>query len=317
METKNFRKLLKITSPIFSKIPPKTRLILAKLIKREWIRTLLDPNSMRNYVNLTKKTSIKKVTLNSGTEMFVDLNDIMGYRTALSGKWDDTALKVVELFPPDNTLYIDIGANIGLTCIPIAKLGYETIAFEPNPIALSLLTKNIALNSPAKFYLLPFAVGPDSENITNVKIYVPKGNIGASSIESNWSPGADKLIVFNVPIVSLQAALKFLHPQKSLESYRNLVIKLDIEGHEDAAMKDSELFIAKTRPIVIFENNPNVENRGARFWSAWSNYKFIAIKQNRMEAFDEKRRYENVIAVPLEKSEYLFEKLNQALFEPF
>ena len=313
MKTENFRKILKVTSPIISKVSPQARLSIAKYVKIEWIRTLLDPNSMRNYARLSKKSSIKKIKLNSGLEMFVDLNDIMGYRTALNGKWDDTALNVVIQFSTEGTIYIDIGANIGLTCIPIANLDYKTIAFEPNPIALELLTKNVALNSPTNFYLFPFAVSSNSEELERLKIFVPKGNIGASSINSQWSPGVDELSIFSVPTVSLQAAMDLLFPNNSVKNFNNVIIKLDIEGHEDTAMKGSESLISQLRPVVIFENNPTEKNFEERFWSKWLHYEFVVIKDKNIETFDQSKRYENVIAIPLEKREYLIERLKQSL----
>lgn len=313
MKTENFRKILKVTSPIISKVSPQARLSIAKYAKIEWIRTLLDPNSMRNYARLSKKSSIKKIKLNSGLEMFVDLNDIMGYRTALKGKWDDTALNVVTQFSTEGTIYIDIGANIGLTCIPIANLDYKTIAFEPNPIALELLTKNVALNSPTNFYLFPFAVSSNSEELERLKIFVPKGNIGASSTNSQWSPGVDELSIFSVPIVSLQAAMDLLFPNNSVKNFNNVIIKLDIEGYEDTAMKGSESLISQLRPVVIFENNPTDKNVEERFWSKWLDYEFVVIKDKNIETFDQNKRYENVIAIPLEKREYLIERLKQAL----
>jgi FkbM family methyltransferase len=313
MKTENFRKILKVTSPIISKVSPQARLSIAKYTKIEWIRTLLDPNSMRNYARLSKKSSIKKIKLNSGLEMFVDLNDIMGYRTALNGKWDDTALNVVIQFSTEGTIYIDIGANIGLTCIPIANLNYKTIAFEPNPIALELLTKNVALNSPTNFYLFPFAVSSNSEELERLKIFVPKGNIGASSINSKWSPGVDELSIFNVPTVSLQAAMDLLFPNNSVKNFNNVIIKLDIEGHEDTAMKGTESLISQLRPVVIFENNPTEKNFEERFWSKWLHYEFVVIKDKNIETFDQSKRYENVIAIPLEKREYLIERLKQSL----
>ena len=313
MKTENFRKILKVTSPIISKVSPQARLSIAKYVKIEWIRTLLDPNSMRNYARLSKKSSVKKIKLNSGLEMFVDLNDIMGYRTALNGKWDDTALNVVIQFSTEGTIYIDIGANIGLTCIPIANLDYKTIAFEPNPIALELLTKNVALNSPTNFYLFPFAVSSSSEELERLKIFVPKGNIGASSINSQWSPGVDELSIFSVPTVSLQAAMDLLFPNNSVKNFNNVIIKLDIEGHEDTAMKGSESLISQLRPVVIFENNPTEKNFEERFWSKWLDYEFVVIKDKNIETFDQSKRYENVIAIPLEKREYLIERLKQSL----
>ncbi len=310
MKTENFRKILKVTSPIASKVSPKARLFIATYVKFEWVRTLLDPNSMRNYARISKKPYITRIKLNSGIEIFVDINDIMGYRTALNGKWDDTAMQVVVQFPTEGTIYIDIGANIGLTCIPIAKLDYETIAFEPNPIALELLTKNVALNSPKNFYLFPFAVSSNSE-VERVEIFVPKGNIGASSTNSKWSPGVDELTHFSVPAVSLQAAMEFLFPNNLVEKFTNVIIKIDIEGHEDTAINGSESLISQLRPVIIFENNPTDENVEERFWSKWLDYKFVVINDKNMESFHQSKRYENVIAVPSEKYEYLIRRLEK------
>lgn len=284
-------------------------------MKIEAIRTLFDPNSIRNYARISNNQIIKKIKLNTGSEMYVDLNDIMGYRTALTGVWDDTALRFTQVFPVKNTLYIDIGANIGLTSIPIAKLGYETIAFEPNPVALSLLTSNLALNSPSKFYLFPFALGSSSENVDMIELFMPKGNLGASSTDANWSPGVENLVRFSVPRISLDKAVTFLFSKVELGDCENLIIKLDVEGQEDSVMEGSEKLISMKRPVVIFENNPpkNAERDGVRFWSTWSNYKFFGFKNSKTEFFDEQKRYENVIAIPNEKLDLFGESLDSLL----
>ena len=41
----------------------------------------------------------------------------------------------------------DIGANIGLHSIVMAKLGLEVDAYEPDPVTYSQLVKNLLLNS--------------------------------------------------------------------------------------------------------------------------------------------------------------------------
>ena len=287
------------------------RLFIAKIAKKEAIRTLFDPNSMRNYARIGNHQSIKKIKLNTGLEMYVDLNDIIGYRTALTGQWDDTALRVIQVFSSKNTLYIDIGANIGLTSIPIAKLGYETIAIEPNPVALNLITRNIALNSPSKFYLFPFALGSSSENVEMIDLFMPQGNLGASSTNANWSPGLESLVQFSVPRISLDKVVSFLFSKSKLAECENLIIKLDVEGQEDSVMEGSENLISEKRPIVIFENNPpnGSQKESVRFWSNWSDYRFFGYKNSKAENFVEQKRYENVIAIPTEKLEILGEKL--------
>jgi len=315
LKTEKFRQILRITSPVIAKLNPKVRFQIAKLVKVEAFRTLLDPNSMRNYAHLRNKPTLVRIKLNTGSEMYVDLNDIMGFRTALTGTWDDTALRIIQQFPIKNTLYIDIGANIGLTSIPIAKLGYETIAFEPNPVALSLITKNLAINTIDKFYLFPFALGATSENIEMTEIFMPRGNLGASSTDSHWSPGIETSIRFSVPKISLDKVINFLYSKTKLDDYENLVIKLDVEGQEDSAMEGSEDLIRAKRPIVIFENNPpkNAEVQSVRFWSQWLDYKFFGYKKSKVEDFNEQIRYENVIAIPKEKLGILGEKLDLLL----
>ena len=270
---------------------------------------------MRNYARIGNHQSIKKIKLNTGLEMYVDLNDIIGYRTALTGQWDDTALRVIQVFSSKNTLYIDIGANIGLTSIPIAKLGYETIAIEPNPVALNLITRNIALNSPSKFYLFPFALGSSSENVEMIDLFMPQGNLGASSTNANWSPGLESLVRFSVPRISLDKVVTFLFSKSKLAECENLIIKLDVEGQEDSVMEGSENLISEKRPIVIFENNPpkSSQKESVRFWSNWSDYRFFGYKNSKAENFDEQKRYENVIAIPTEKLEILGEKLGWLL----
>ena len=54
------------------------------------------------------------------------------------------------LFHPAGGTYIDIGANIGLTVIPIAgNAAVDCHAFEPHPTNFKHLRENVAVNCPA------------------------------------------------------------------------------------------------------------------------------------------------------------------------
>lgn len=307
METINFRRILRITSPIFVKLTPKLRLTIAKLIPSEGVKTLFDPNSIRNYANLGKKSVFKTIKLNSGISASVDINDIIGYRAALNGEWDSTTLNLIKKLPINGTLYIDIGANIGLTSIPIAKLGYETIAFEPNPYAIVQLAKNISLNSPINFCLFPFALGGKSDNVSQLQLFSPPGNMGATSAMREWSPGLKKDNVILAPQISLDKALGCLFTQKKLKGFKNVVIKLDVEGFEDEVIRGAQDLIKSVRPIIIFENNPPMNSNLAkvRFWNNLVNYEIIVLINEVKMDFDPRRRYENVMAIPIEKLPHL------------
>lgn len=71
---------------------------------------------------------------------------------ARSGAWSPTKTQFLVDFFAHRTsgTYFDIGANIGLTTVPIAtNQGVTCIAFEPDPTSFRYLTRNIAANCPA------------------------------------------------------------------------------------------------------------------------------------------------------------------------
>ncbi len=282
---------------------PNLRFLIARSTPSEGIRTLFDPNSMRGYSYLKSKPRYKKIKMKSGVNVAVDINDIIGYRAALNKSWDDTSLNIIKQFKVSETLYIDIGANIGLTSIPIAKLGYETIAFEPNPFALTQLTNNLSLNSPLKYCLFPFALGKSIENSEYIKLYSPLGNLGATSVNGEWSPGLVKNKTIYAPMISLDKAVAIIFTKEKLKSFRNILIKIDVEGFEDEVIEGAREVIDFGRPVILFENNPPMfPNREKnRFWTTLEKYEFVVISDQVKHDFDPEKRYENVLAIPHEK----------------
>ena len=307
MKTEDYRKVLKFTSPILSKLHPRFRLFLAKQLRNEGIRTLLDPNSIRNYANIRNKSYSKIVRLKSGMLASLDLNDIIGFRTALNGEWDNTSLEIVKKFPVKETLYLDIGANTGLTSIPIAKMGYKTVGFEPNPHALTQLTKNLALNSPLLFFLFPFAIGAGDENVEYVELHSPVGNMGATSIDQEWSPGFNSSNKVYAPIFSLEHVISSIFSEEQLDNFNYLVIKLDVEGYEDRVIQGLGERLKSMRPIVIFENNPPrlKTNENERFWSKLDHYNLFTYEDRLLKDFWPEKRNENVLALPVELMELM------------
>jgi len=307
LKTEDYRKVLKFTSPIFSKLHPRFRLFLAKQLRNEGIRTLFDPNSIRNYANIRNKPYFKIVRLKSGMLASLDLNDIIGFRTALNGEWDNTSLEIIKKFPVKETLYLDIGANTGLTSIPIAQMGYKTVGFEPNPHALTQLTKNLALNSPLLFFLFPFAIGAGDENVEYVELHSPVGNMGATSIDHEWSPGFNSSNKVYAPIFSLEHVISSIFSIEQLDNFNYIVIKLDVEGYEDRVIQGLGKRLKSMRPIVIFENNPPRLNttKNERFWSKLDNYNLFTYQDRSLKDFWPEKRNENILALPVELMELM------------
>ena len=73
---------------------------------------------------------------------------ISGY--ARTGTFAETVTTVLtEFFGKNGGTYIDIGANIGLMTIPLARNPLvHCIAFEPEPVNFRLLKRNVGRNAP-------------------------------------------------------------------------------------------------------------------------------------------------------------------------
>ena len=69
-------------------------------------------------------------------------------RYALEGNWSPKTIAMVQDFfgPLKTGTYLDIGANIGLTAVPIAASGIRTIAFEAVPANATFLRRNAEAN---------------------------------------------------------------------------------------------------------------------------------------------------------------------------
>ena len=292
---------MRITSPIIAIINPKLRLIIAKILIHPGFQTLFDPNSLKNYSRLIYGPCFKKIRMDDGTLFYVDINDIIGFRIALNKYWDKTTYNYLQIFEPEEVLYIDIGANIGSTCIPIANLEYETIAIEANPDTSSLLLKNIALNFTRNIKVFPIAVGPKDSNFTFANIYSQSGNMGATSLNVNWNSGLNKQKVNSVYLTTLDDILKFLNKFNNNKKVK-LVIKIDVEGFESEVFDGAQETIKYFRPEIIFENNPSSNSSNFQFLERLDSYKIFAITPElKFSKFDKNKRYENAIAIPNEK----------------
>ena len=284
--------MLKITSPFLNLIPAQTRLFLVKNIKNKGIQTLFDPNSIRNYAKIKKSKNLTVIEITNGVKLKVDLNDIIGFRSALNGKWDDTAINILKKFNAKKTTFIDIGANIGTTCLPAASFGYKVIAYEANPLMTSYLLQNISLNPNLKIITFPFALG--NMNNKTVEIFENIGNQGSSSIIKDWSPGKQSKIKYKTHITTLDESLRNLNLQKN----ENLIIKLDVEGYELEVIKGARNTIKEYKPIILFENNPVSPYSAKAIRKKLQNYNFFAVTENLVFTHaDLNRRYENVFAI--------------------
>jgi FkbM family methyltransferase len=131
---------------------------------------------------------------------------------------------------------IDVGANIGNHTVVFAKvLKRKVIAFEPYATAFEALQHNVKLNGvEALVTLIPAAAGR-KRGRADLQA-PPTGNWGRSSI-SEASDGAIDVI----PLDALKV------------NDRVAVLKIDVEGMENAVLTGARRIIRRNRPLIYVE----------------------------------------------------------------
>jgi FkbM family methyltransferase len=155
------------------------------------------------------------------------------------------------LIAPGDTV-VDIGANIGEHTLRAAWRTGPTgrvFAFEPQPTVYDTLARNIAANGfQDRVTAICAAV---SDHAGDGELYLPEAsdNSGLATLEAltpRIGAPAARTVVTRVPLVRLDDVLA--------EHGRPVsVVKVDVEGHELAALAGAAQTISASRPAILFE----------------------------------------------------------------
>jgi FkbM family methyltransferase len=159
------------------------------------------------------------------------------------------ALKIL-MDKPDG-LVLDIGANLGTFCVPLAqKIPQLTFhAFEPQRIVSYQLCANIIINSLDNVYTYELALSNENGSIDlTMPDYTKETNIGAFSIDSEVRGNEYECSTVNATDRIDLVPLDYL----TFDNVR--LIKVDVEGHELEVLKGGiETIKANDYPPIIFE----------------------------------------------------------------
>lgn len=241
--------------------------------------------------------------------MRVNIGDHIGWNIFLRGYFDvvpSLVAMVLKDARPD-AFYLDVGANIGDTSIAASMRGIQTIGIDASLIAIAELSHNVSLNSPVPYTLVHCAVAAASRTWTGnrqsdyLRIRVPMGNTGAASVTTNWNACKSS----DVELMALPRTVTEIADSFGIDTV--LLIKLDVEGAERAALLGMQPLLAKQHCPVLFEYIVNHRDAtGFRLVDLLpTGYICYAISCEaglesatlRLSSFDRDTTYENVLAV--------------------
>src|SRR4051794_9471858 len=146
---------------------------------------------------------------------------------------------------------IDIGANLGVFSLPMARLVGPTghvFAYEPGTEARNLLERSRELNAGVNLHILPFALSDGDR----------EGRLvfgGSSELNALGDSGAGETVHIR-SLDSEDAARGWPSPD---------FIKIDAEGEEERILAGGRSFFSRHSPLVMFEikvsNKPNEQLR--------------------------------------------------------
>lgn len=207
--------------------------VLYKLSDIEFLIRLYDPNVIRKRINYHFKEKVVVVKLKQGGNLFVDINDHIGWHVFMIGFWDNIVLEISQMLDlGESDIILDIGANVGAASIPVATLlGVEVIGVEAYDLNSRLFLKNSNLNSVKSTLHQVAAVSPAVANSNRfVKLYENNGNHGSNSLIQDWNPS----ITAGKAHYAAAATLDSLLSRPQLNQIK--LIKIDIEGSEYEAL---------------------------------------------------------------------------------
>jgi FkbM family methyltransferase len=159
------------------------------------------------------------------------------------------ALKLL-INEPSGTV-LDIGANLGTFCVPLAQKipQLKFHAFEPQRIVSYQLCANVFINSLENVYVYELALSNENASIDlAMPDYANESNIGAFSIDKEVRENEYECKTVNTTDRIDVAPLDFL----TLDNIK--LIKIDVEGHELEVLKGGiETIKASNYPPIIFE----------------------------------------------------------------
>src|SRR2546423_12398987 len=160
-----------------------------RMVENELRQVRLQVEFMRTRLSCYVGDGIALTYLADETPVFVNANDIGGPFNLLNGgKYEEENVETLLSFVTEDTVFLDIGANIGLYTLRVARRVYpngKIYSFEPNPQLNELLTRNVYVNGLGSI-VQSFQLGLSDRNCTATFQY-PKGHLGGGHIDR---PGA-------------------------------------------------------------------------------------------------------------------------------
>jgi FkbM family methyltransferase len=236
----------------------------ARMLFRSYARTYYQPG-----------TSIERLTTKFGDLFDADLSSFLEWQLWAFGCYEEHFSELFRLLVSPGDRCIDVGANVGVHTVRLAKLvgsGGKVIALEPDEELAQRARRNIMLNQLSHVDVINAAASDEGGG--KVPLYRPDTedtNRGrASLLQHSYLTGGTS----NVQVVTIDE----ICPGSIA------LIKIDVEGHEAAVVRGAAATIDHYSPAIVFEYAPELLHDASQSpfgWLADRGYELLRIRHLR------------------------------------
>jgi FkbM family methyltransferase len=206
------------------------------------------PRQLLRRVALLAGSAPNEVVLPWGQPIRFDPREPIGDALQRTGVYDLVVCEALYRLADPRELAVDAGANIGVMTSVLATrvgTGGEVVALEPHPETWQRLEENVARwRRSASITTIRVAVSDASGTAT---LRMPSAEAGKATIE---------------PVGGAVDTVECVALDDVIAGRRVGVLKLDVEGHEEAALRGAQDALARrlVRDIVFEEHEPTPTN---------------------------------------------------------
>jgi FkbM family methyltransferase len=202
-----------------------------------------------------------------GSEFITQSMDVTLLPSMMDGSFEACELDWIINFlqEKESFLFIDIGANIGIYSVLVARESKtRCVAIEPDPRNLKKLYYNIDNNELSdRILVLPVAVGIPADGAapeTARNFYLSE--FGATSRFLN----AEERVLDEKSVTVHVKTLDSILQENELWQFGEILIKIDVEGFEPEVIASGIKTIRDVRPWLLVEFSMNRERNESAKW---------------------------------------------------
>lgn len=174
----------------------------------------------------------------------IDTRSFIEWWIYMYGSFEGSAVSMLGRMLGSKSVAVDVGANVGVYTLTLARKCAEVHAFEPHPDVRYRLTENVRLNNLENVLISPYALS-DTEGEA-VLYSAAHANQGQASLEQR-----DDLVTPN------RCRLQTLDNYVTEVGLTRLdLVKVDVEGAEFDVLRGGAKTLATMHPMLYVEVNP-------------------------------------------------------------